>query len=242
MIDLWATWCAPCKKLAKETFTDPLVVPKLDGFILAKIDVMQEEHASLSAESLPKVYFARSDGKELKDFTLNKFEKAEPFAARLDRAREGVGLPPAGSAPARETAEGEASPETPKKVDPVQLKALTAHDVLPSGESGYGAIEMTIEPGWHVYWKYPSPGDLGEPVRIQAKEGSGVSVGPIEWPTPLEFLDFGEFTTFGYEKSVTLAFPVTLADDADEVKNPTLTVDWLVCNGGNCIPASKEIN
>lgn len=246
MVDLWAPWCAPCKKLAKVTFTDPMVSPLFEGFILAKIDVMEEAHQDLAAESLPKVYFAKSDGVELPAHTLNKFEAAEPFAARLAKTRQALGMPAIGEVAAAPPLPKEDEGKSKSKTDaphPVNAKFVLEKTAYKPGEKSLAALHLSMDKGWHVYWHYPSTSELGEPIAIDWKESEALQMGSILWPAPLEFTDFGEFTTFGYKEEAVLLVPFELSATSKAGDNSEIqaSVSWLVCNEGNCIPKTVEL-
>lgn len=70
-VDAYATWCGPCKKLAKNTFVDKKVEKVFNSnFVNIKMDV--DEAASLSfvekyeINSIPTMLFFDSSGKVLK--------------------------------------------------------------------------------------------------------------------------------------------------------------------------------
>ncbi len=48
-----------------------------------------------------------------------------------------------------------------------------------------GAIKITVEPGWHIYYK--DPGDFGLPTSFDCK-GNTLNI-DIYWPTPKEHRD-----------------------------------------------------
>ena len=47
-------------------------------------------------------------------------------------------------------------------------------------------ILLTIEPGWHLYWK--NPGDAGQPISAKLSASPGVSIAPFRWPVPEKFV------------------------------------------------------
>jgi thiol:disulfide interchange protein DsbD len=97
-------------------------------------------------------------------------------------------------------------------------------------------VTLEIHPGWHIYWE--NPGESGSPTDLAIELPKGCATAErepgkprIDFPIPQVF-SHGE-TTFGYEKRVTLSFPVTLPADLPADQSATLpaklTARWLVC-------------
>ena len=57
------------------------------------------------------------------------------------------------------------------------------------------ALALTMEEGWHIYWK--NPGDSGLPTSIQWNLPEGFSVEETKWPYPQRFETSG-IVSFGY--------------------------------------------
>ena len=97
IVDMWATWCQPCLKLGKETFTDKQVMELFDGFVRVKLDMDAEKNRPFeekySAEQLPQVFFLRPGGERIESLNLARFESPADFAKRLVLARKELGLP-----------------------------------------------------------------------------------------------------------------------------------------------------
>lgn len=82
MIDVYADWCIPCKKLEKYTFLSPEVRKILKNFILVKLDLKNTDKnliKSLKIVGPPTIIFLNSEGKEIKRFfgfkDKNEFKK-----------------------------------------------------------------------------------------------------------------------------------------------------------------------
>ena len=84
VIDFMASWCVPCRRMEKETFTDPQVAKLLDQVVFLKVDT--DEHPDLAksfdVEGLPDIRFLNPDGVEVR--RLTDFQDAELFADSLN--------------------------------------------------------------------------------------------------------------------------------------------------------------
>ena len=96
--DFMASWCVPCKRMEKETFTDPTVAKLLEQVVFLKVDT--DEHEGLArhfgVEGLPDVRFLNPDGTAL--HSLNDFQDAEQFSEALRGLLDGsLGAPQSGA-------------------------------------------------------------------------------------------------------------------------------------------------
>jgi thiol:disulfide interchange protein len=125
-----------------------------------------------------------------------------------------------------------------------QVRAeLLAHapDGADAGKTVWLGLQLTHKPEWHTYWK--NSGDSGLPTTLQWTLPPGISAGPIAWPLPQK-IRVGNLANYGYEGTVLLPVPLTIAPDFKptllgndiEVK---LKANWLVCRE-TCIPEDGE--
>lgn len=101
-------------------------------------------------------------------------------------------------------------------------------------------VRVTLDPNWHVYWKFP--GDAGSPTQVRWTLPSGFTVGELKYPIPHEFDEPGGITVYGYEDEVLLTATITppknfSAKDV-EVK---ASAEWLVCEKV-CIPGKASVH
>jgi thiol:disulfide interchange protein DsbD len=76
IVDFTADWCSACKRLARDTFTDPAVRTEIDRFVLLRVDATNDDDpAVLEAQKkykvagLPTVIILDSNGVERARFT-----------------------------------------------------------------------------------------------------------------------------------------------------------------------------
>jgi thiol:disulfide interchange protein DsbD len=88
LVDFTAEWCGACKKLSKETFSDPRVAQKAATFVALKVDATNDEDPQVDAVKgkykvvgLPTVVIYDSKGNERKRF--NDFVPADTMLAAL---------------------------------------------------------------------------------------------------------------------------------------------------------------
>jgi thiol:disulfide interchange protein DsbD len=85
VLEFYAEWCAPCKRMLKETFAEPKVAALLERCVLLKIDT--DRYPGLAKKcgvvSLPDVRLLAPDGSEKK--RLLDFQSPETFTAELQQ-------------------------------------------------------------------------------------------------------------------------------------------------------------
>jgi thiol:disulfide interchange protein DsbD len=89
IVDFTADWCGACKKMSKETFSDPRVMEKASNFVAVKVDATDDEDPQVDAvkgkyavKGLPTVVIYDSTGAERKRF--NDFVGPEVFLAAIE--------------------------------------------------------------------------------------------------------------------------------------------------------------
>ncbi len=115
---------------------------------------------------------------------------------------------------------------------------LLAADHARPGTTVMAGVRLTMEPGWHTYWR--NPGTTGMQTEMDWHLPKGVTAGPIRWPVPEKQAE-GQEIVYDYSGTITLLVPLTIAADA-----PTGTVElsaklsWLECNT-SCVPGKQDV-
>jgi thiol:disulfide interchange protein DsbD len=92
VLDFYAEWCVPCKRMLKETFGDSKVAQLLKECVVVKIDTDRypELAHKFGVEGIPDIRFLADDGSERKK--LLDYQDAASFATALaeflDTARQ----------------------------------------------------------------------------------------------------------------------------------------------------------
>jgi thiol:disulfide interchange protein DsbD len=110
---------------------------------------------------------------------------------------------------------------------------------IQSAEPFKVGLHLTLEPGWHSYWK--NPGDSGEAASITWRLPAGFSAGEIQWPAP-QVISFPPLVSYGYFDEVLLLVSITPPPGLVEGDTVRLAgrADWLVCIE-DCFPAEAEL-
>lgn len=123
-----------------------------------------------------------------------------------------------------------------------ELLAHAPQGVAP-GQPLWLGLQITHQPEWHTYWK--NPGDSGLPTDFAWTLPAGLDAGEITWPLPRK-IPIGTLANYGYEGTVLLPVPVTVASTfapgplAQDV-TVRLRASWLVCRK-ECIPEEGEFS
>jgi len=116
---------------------------------------------------------------------------------------------------------------------------VSEQTAITPGESFTVALRLTMEDGWHSYWK--NPGASGKPTTIDWSLPDGYEAGGLQWPYPHR-IEFGSLISYGYSDEVFLLTTLTPPDTL--TPGTTATLDgrarWLICEE-ICLPAHSDI-
>ncbi|MCC7046033.1 MAG: hypothetical protein IT562_04905 [Alphaproteobacteria bacterium] len=122
----------------------------------------------------------------------------------------------------------------------VKPRLLSESASIRPGATAWLAVELTMQPGWHTYWR--NPGDAGQPTEIAWTLPAGFSAGEMQWPVPKPFAT-EMVTSYGYAGKVALLTPVAVPSSAEAGTTATIAagVTWLVCEK-ICVPGEAKLD
>ena len=123
-----------------------------------------------------------------------------------------------------------------------KVRIVLSQDTAKPGDTVTAAVEMTMDPGWHTYWR--NGGDSGEATELHWALPAGISAGEIQWPVPEKLIDrsAGVTITYIYQNRAVLLVPLKIAANAPAGTQELSTlVKWLECKE-SCIPGSNLVH
>ena len=97
-------------------------------------------------------------------------------------------------------------------------------------------IVITLEPGWHTYWRVP--GEAGIPPSFDWSASRNVAAVRYEWPRP-EILDSYGMRSYGYVDALVLPVLLTPKDPAAPM-DVALSLSFGICNDV-CMQADRAV-
>lgn len=122
-----------------------------------------------------------------------------------------------------------------------EVRLLLERSETPPGSALDAAVELTMAPHWHTYWRNPSEsGGVGQATRIRWNLPPGITADPILWPVPKQ-LEEPAGITHVFEESTILVVPIRVASNAPPGEVELVgRVSWLECME-ECVPGQTEV-
>lgn len=120
-----------------------------------------------------------------------------------------------------------------------EAELVSARSSVQPGEPFTVALRMTMDEGWHSYWR--NPGDSGQRTSIDWALPEGFEADSIRWPYP-ERIETGPLVSYGYSDELYLLVQVRPPQDLEPGTTVRLagTADWLICEE-ICYPATADV-
>jgi len=122
----------------------------------------------------------------------------------------------------------------------VEAKLISEVASIKPGEPFWIGLYLSMEPGWHTYWK--NPGETGYATEIDWELPEGFKVSALHWPSPKLYVTDG-LVNYAYEGKVLLLTQITPPSDLPTNEPITIkgTANWLACKE-QCIPGEEELS
>lgn len=123
---------------------------------------------------------------------------------------------------------------------PVKAKLVSNIQSIKPGDSFKLGVLFEIDPGWHIYWKYP--GETGLPTKVEFNLPNGYQAGELMWPIPSSYVKPDGGVDYGYENSVLLWTDIQVPSSINNEASAKIGIEvfWVSCKE-ICIPGSKNL-
>jgi thiol:disulfide interchange protein DsbD len=115
----------------------------------------------------------------------------------------------------------------------VKVDVLADRSAIRPGDSLTLAVQLKVEPGWHIYWD--NPGDSGLPTKITVRLPERFEAGPPLAPIPVREVAAGEVVSYVHRDEVVYLVDVRAPDVLPKDLAPgdraaiEVEASWLVC-------------
>lgn len=125
--------------------------------------------------------------------------------------------------------------------DPVKWSARLVPGDVRAGEAAQVVVEAKVDAPWHIYStkKY----ELGpRPTSVDLQPGKALTAaGALIQPPPQKHIDEGfKIEVEYYEGGAAFGLPVKVAKGAQGPQKATVTVRWMACHEGQCLPPANQ--
>jgi thiol:disulfide interchange protein/DsbC/DsbD-like thiol-disulfide interchange protein len=121
----------------------------------------------------------------------------------------------------------------------VDARLISEVKSVKPGSSFWVAVQLTMNEGWHTYWR--NPGDSGLETQISWQLPDGFTAGEIKWPYPERIIE-EPLVIYGYHNTIYLLSEISV-DKTVPVGEPVFlkaNVSWLEC-AEVCIPGDADV-
>ena len=134
-----------------------------------------------------------------------------------------------------------ALPALPAKAQSIDVDQIVQADILPGwraeGGQHFAALQLTLAPGWHTYWR--NPGASGIPPDLGWQGSGNLAALTVHWPVP-EVFEINGAKSIGYSGDLVLPLELTPTLPGQPL-DLTLTADLGICKD-ICVPVSLSLN
>lgn len=118
----------------------------------------------------------------------------------------------------------------------LKARIITSRQAVGQDKSVKAALDLVLQPGWHIYWRMPGDGGLSP--SLGKGESQNLKEVAISWPAPERFEMEGLYG-FGYQGAVLLPLVITLEKPGQAV-DLALKADIMVCKT-ICVPQKLDL-
>src|SRR4051794_27654048 len=120
--------------------------------------------------------------------------------------------------------------------DIVAARLVSAVTATGDGATVPLGLHLRLQPGWKTYWR--SPGDAGQPPRLDWQGSANLAAADPGWPAPHRFSLFG-LETFGYDGDIVLPIEARPTEPGKPL-DLKAGLDLLVCSE-ICVPQHLDL-
>jgi len=114
-----------------------------------------------------------------------------------------------------------------------RVRLISPYETAPRNGTLWLGIQLTLSPGWHVYWK--NSGDAGFPPDVDLSATPELGDVELQFPAPHRYELPGDLVAFGYDEEVVYPLRATIAASGEHTVEIAVDLGYLVCEV-DCVP------